>query len=700
MEALADLLSLIVQPCYDLTGNWWAAIALFTLIIKVVLMPMALWVQQNSIVMVKLMPALNRIKVRYFGDAEAIGERQSALFKERRYHPMLSLIPLAIQIVILFGLVDVIHRITDQGAPGTELLGLIPVEDGGLTWAWPIIAGLSAVALGFAQNRINPLQREQSRSEKNTTNGLSIALSFFLGMFVAAGMAFYWVCSNLMAILVQVLCNLIIDPRKQIDYDELAESRAELDGLNALSADRPKWYRRDMLSKREKADFKRFFATTGKHIVLYSVGSGLYNYVRGAIVWLLGHSNARIHYVTNDPNDQVFQLAEREPRLFPYFIGEKKAITLMMKMDADVVVTTLGDLDNFYIKRSYVRSDIEYVYMFHHMTSMDMTSTVGEYDHYDTLLCTGPHQLSEMRRIEGLRGLPAKRLVECGYDLLDRELADYAQNKEAINAGKDRPLILLAPSWQEDNLLDSCVDELLGGLLGKGYRIVVRPHPEFIKRYRARLDALLARYAHVPADELSFECDFSTHSSILAADVLVTDWSSVFCEFCFTTLRPAVFIDTTPKVRNPNWRDYGIDSTDISLRNRVGRSLKMDELDRFAATVADMLAQREQWRERIHGIREGFVFNLGSGGAAAGEYLLATMLEKQRLRKAKGTKGAKDTEGASDAEGALRADAAQGQSAEASCDAPAARVAEGANPQADPTPEAPADRKEAAHDRA
>ena len=80
MEALADLLSLIVQPCYDLTGNWWAAIALFTLIIKVVLMPMALWVQQNSIVMVKLMPALNRIKVRYFGDAEAIGERQSALF--------------------------------------------------------------------------------------------------------------------------------------------------------------------------------------------------------------------------------------------------------------------------------------------------------------------------------------------------------------------------------------------------------------------------------------------------------------------------------------------------------------------------------------------------------------------------------------------------------------------------------------------
>ena len=653
MEAFADLLSLIVQPCYDLTGNWWAAIALFTLIIKVVLMPMALWVQQNSIVMVKLMPALNCIKVRYFGDAEAIGERQSALFKERHYHPMLSLIPLAIQIIILFGLVDVIHRITDNGAPGTELLGLIPVEDGGLSWLWPVLAGLSAVALGFAQNRINPLQREQSRAEKNTTNGLSIALSLFLGMFVAAGMAFYWVCSNLMAILVQVACNLIIDPRKQIDYDELAASREELEGLNALSADRPKWYRRNMLAKREKADFKRFFRIGGKHLVFYSEGSGFYKYYRGAIEWLLAHSSIRIHYITNDPNDQVFQLAERQPRIFPYYIGEKRAITLMMKMDADVVVATLGDLDNYYIKRSYVRDDIEYVYMFHHMTSMNMTSTVGEYDHYDTLLCTGPHQVSEMRRIEELRGLAPKRLVECGYDLLDRELADYARNAEQINAGKDRPLILLAPSWQEDNLLDSCIDQLLDGLLGRGYRIVVRPHPEYIKRYRARLDALLARYADADPDELSFECDFSTHSSILAADVLVTDWSSVFCEFCFTTLRPAVFIDTKPKVRNPNWRDYGLDSTDISLRNRVGRSLDPHALDGFADVVAGMLASKGEWSDRIRGIRESFVFNPGSGGQAAGEYLLSAVLEKQRQRKERAGEGGAGTAAEDDATAAV-----------------------------------------------
>ena len=172
--------------------------------------------------------------MRYFGDAEAIGERQTALYKEKHYHPMLSLIPLAIQIIILFGLVDVIHGITDGGAPGTEFLGSVPVENGGLSWVMPVLAGLSAVIRGYAQNHLNPLQKEQTRLEKNTTNGLSIALSFFLGMFVAAGMAFYWICSNLLSILVQVACNIIIKPAKYIDYESLHASNEELETLNRL----------------------------------------------------------------------------------------------------------------------------------------------------------------------------------------------------------------------------------------------------------------------------------------------------------------------------------------------------------------------------------------------------------------------------------------------------------------------------------
>ena len=627
------MLQLIVQPCYELTGNWWVAIALFTVITKIILMPMALWVQWNSIKMVQIMPALNRLKVKHFGDRETIGEKQNELNKEKGYHPLLSLIPLAIQIIILFGLVDVVHSITDSGTPGTEFLGLVPFEDGGLSWIMPVLAGLSAVLLGFAQNRINPLQREQSRAEKNMTNGLSIGLSLVLGVFVAAGMAFYWICSNLSAIAVQALCNVIIKPKKYIDYEDLAASRVELDELNSLEADRKKkWYQKDPLAKREKADYKRFFNVVGKHIVFYSEGSGFYKYFRGAIEYLLANSSLVIHYVTNDPDDQVFEIAKKYPRILPYYIGEKRAITLMMKIDADVVVTTLEDLDTFYIKRSYVRKDIEYVFMFHHMMSCHLTPTKTAYDSYDTLLCVGPHQVAEVRRAEELYKLPAKKLVEAGYDLLDEEIANY-KSLEKQEGGKRT--VLIAPSWQEGNVLDLCFEGLMKGLLGKGLRVIVRPHPEYTKRFRPRWEALQTRYADVSEDELYFEKDFSSNETIWTSDVLITDWSSVACEFSFSTCKPCIFVDTPMKVGNPDWKSICPEPTDITLRNRVGVSFAPENVGEIGEVVERMLASQPEWAERIEQVRCETVSNIGHGGEAAGEYLLEAVLEKQVVRVSK-----------------------------------------------------------------
>ena len=666
MEAITNALMLLMRPCYTLTQNWWLAIALFTVLVKIILLPLSLWCQKNGIVMVQLMPELSRIKVKHFGDAEAIGEAQTKLHKQMHYHPLLSLVPLAVQILILFGLVDVVHYITDNGFAGTEFLGAQPTIDGGLSWIMPLLAGASAVIMGFAQNRINPLQREQSRAEKNMTNGLSIALSLLLGIFVAAGMCFYWICSNLTSIAVQALCNVIIKPRKYIDYDDLAQSKIELEQLENLGGPRRSWWNRDPQAAREKSDYKRFMSINGKHLVFYSEGSGFYKYFQGAIEYLLEHSTCPIHYVTNDPNDQVFSLAQTQPRLLPYYIGPKRAITLFMKMDADVVATTLEDLDSFYLKRSYVRQDIEYVFFFHHMLSTHLTPLAAAYDSYNTLLCVGPHQVAEVRRREQMANLPPKRLIECGYDLLDREIESYQQllernsessagqsshsgqrNDNAESSGRGQNVstesipsrvstILIAPSWQEDNLLDLCIDDMLKQLITPVRRVIVRPHPEYIKRFGPRWEALQKRWQDTSDEQLHFEGDFSSNESIYTSDVLITDWSSISCEFSFSTLKPCIFIDTPMKERNTTWRDWNMEPTDITLRNKIGVSFAPDALAGLAETVDSMIAHPDDWSERIKDIRDGFIFNLGHGGEIAGEYLLSAVLEKQEAREANG----------------------------------------------------------------
>lgn len=119
--------------------------------------------------------------------------------------------------------------------------------------------------------------------------------------------------------------------------------------------------------------------------------------------------------------------------------------------------------------------------------------------------------------------------------------------------------MLIAPSWQEGNILDTCIDDMLKSVLGRGMRVIVRPHPEYTKRYSARWNALLARWADVPESDLYFEHDFSSNKTVFTSDILVTDWSSIFCEFCFSTRKPAIFIDTPMKVGNPDWKELGIE---------------------------------------------------------------------------------------------------------------------------------------------
>ncbi len=386
-----------------------------------------------------------------------------------------------------------------------------------------------------------------------------------------------------------------------------------------------------------------------KHLVFYSERSGFYKYFAGTIAYLLEHGSGVIHYITNDPNDRIFDLAEQEPRIHPYYISEKKCITAFMKMDCDIFVSTLEDLDNYYLKRSRVRDDVEYVFTFHHMTSTHLTANPHAYDHNDTIFCVGPHQVAELRRAEELYGLPARNLVEVGYTLLDENIASYeamygkdaAKTESAEGEGdgtaaakaSELPAVLIGPSWQEDNLLDSCLDPMLESLGAQDLRTIVRPHPEYVKRYKARWNAIKERWAQrsdgaaaLAEGRLEFQDDFSRNDTVFTSDVLITDWSSIAYEFSFSTTKPCIFIDTPMKLGNPNWEEFGLPATDLTLREQIGVSLAPEDAHDVGAKAAELIAHANDWSQTIDTIRHESVFNLGHAAEVSGEYLLQDLL--------------------------------------------------------------------------
>lgn len=604
MTALGKFFSLILNWCNGLTGNFWWAIVVFTLITKIILLPVSILVQKNSIKMVKMYPEMNRIKAKYYGNKDKISEEQYHLYQREKYHPMLDLIPTILQLVILMGVVKAIPASSERS----------PLY-------MPVCAALSALVMCLAQNRSNVLQSEQSKANKWGTLTFSVALSLYLGLFVSAGVAFYWICSNLMATAQMYLLNICIAPQKYIDYKALEESREELAKMEKLSAS-AKHKRSSDLVKREKEDYRRFLNFEGKQIVFYAEKNGFYKYFRDVIEAILRKTDVIIHYISSDPQDEVFSLSSEQFRT--YYI-EEKLMVLMMRMDADIVVMTTPDLQKYYLKRSMVRDDVEYVYMDHAINSVNLTYQKGALDAFDTVFVPNALTAEEIRASEKRYGTKEKTLVSYGYALIDNMIRSYEAQEAPHHV---RPVILIAPSWQEQNIMDSAIDGILSGLLSGNYQVIVRPHPQYVRHEAARLEDLKEKYSSYSNFEL--QTDFSSNETVFNADVLVTDWSGIAYEYSFTTLKPCLFINTPMKIMNPDYQELGIEPFDVRIRDQIGIALELSELGDIAAVTERLLHEESFSKDRFRALREEYLYNIGHAANVGADYLIHRLIEKSK----------------------------------------------------------------------
>ena len=604
MEYLGRFFSILLNWCNGLTGNFWWAIVAFTLLTKILLLPVSVLVQKNSIKMVKMYPEMNRIKAKYFGNKDKISEEQYLLYKRENYHPMLDLIPTILQLVILMGVVKA-----------------IPASEERSPLYMPILAALSALVMCLAQNRSNVLQSEQSKANQWGTLVFSVALSLYLGLFVSKGVAFYWICSNLMATAQMYLLNACISPKKYIDYDALAQSRKELEKVEKMSAV-TKHKRPKELVRREKADYKRFLAFPNKQIVFYSEKNGFYKYFRDVIETIQRRTDIIIHYISSDPEDEIFSL---ESDSFHTYYIEEKLMVLMMRMDADIVVMTTPDLQKYYIKRSMVRDDVEYVYIDHGMNSVNLMLRKGALDAFDTVFCSNDSVLQEIRAQEKVYGLKPKTLVKYGYAMIDQMIRTYSDQPPVKN---EPPVILIAPSWQEDNIMDICIDGILRNLLPLQLQVIVRPHPQYVRHYPEKLDALRKNYRDFT--NFCLQEDFSSNQTVFNADILVTDWSGIAYEYAFTTLKPCLFINTPMKVMNPDYRDIGLEPFDLVIRNQIGIALQPKETDQIADAIERLLHEPVFSKESIANLRDKSLYNVGCAASVGADYLIRRLIEISR----------------------------------------------------------------------
>ena len=616
--ALTYPLGQILRLGYAITGSYGFAILFFALIAKAITFPLTLLAQKNSIRLIQLQPELEHIKRVHYGDKNRINEEQYELYKREHYSPASGLLPLLVQLVLLIGMVNVIYQPQNHIANLTTNdfifygidLSVRPSRNNLSAFVLlPLLSGLSSYTLCLIQNRINPAQRRMRFWGKWGMSIILIAFSLYFPIVMQAAVGLYWFYSNTLSIAVALLANAVYNPKKLVAA-ELLVPPPKISHEERL---RQKILRRQQ-AELENASIKRFYSSDNSDkLVFYSVIAGQYKYFSEIIDYLLANADIVVHYITNDFNDKL--LTQKRERLEVYYVSEKRAITFMLRLKAKMVVMTAPNLQQYHIKRSVVCPDIEYVFTYHHFTSL-MLLREGALDHYDTVFCVGKHQIEEIRRTEQRYGLPPKKIVKVGYGQIDKLLRMYSTMPQTEH---QIPQILIAPSWSERNILDNCLDEIIKNLV-ENYNLIVRPHPEYIRRFPEKWQNIMNKYN---MGNLSFDQDFLSNDSIYQSDILITDWSNIAYEFSYCTKKPTIYINTPMKVMNSEYHKLGIEPLDITLRNKLGVSVDNDKLNSLPIIIEDMRKNSEKYRTSIESTVTEYLFYPGRSGEAAGKYIMS-----------------------------------------------------------------------------
>ncbi len=200
---------------FNVTGNYGIAILAMTVILKLILFPLANKSYRSMSHMKDAQPKIKAMQERYKDDKQRLQQEMMALYKKEKINPMAGCLPMIPQIFIFFALyktlyvtIEMRHQpffgwITDLSAKDTltpvNLFGLIPWDPPAMIaiGVLPILMGITM----WLQQKLNP-QTSMDPTQQKVMSFLPIIFTFIMAGF-SSGLVLYWTWNNLLSVLQQ-----------------------------------------------------------------------------------------------------------------------------------------------------------------------------------------------------------------------------------------------------------------------------------------------------------------------------------------------------------------------------------------------------------------------------------------------------------------------------------------------------------------
>lgn len=128
---IGDLLRWILELIYRVIPNYGWAVIVFTLLIRILLLPFDIKSKRSMKRTAAIQPQLDALNKKYANDREKLAQKQQELYRREKINPLSGCLPMLLSMLILFPMFYVMREISDEEII-TQVLSIKEALDSGV----------------------------------------------------------------------------------------------------------------------------------------------------------------------------------------------------------------------------------------------------------------------------------------------------------------------------------------------------------------------------------------------------------------------------------------------------------------------------------------------------------------------------------------------------------------------------------------
>ncbi|MBK5244048.1 MAG: membrane protein insertase YidC [Eubacteriaceae bacterium] len=235
MNFLYQTFGWVLLQIYNIIGYYGWSIIIFTLLVKVILLPLNIKQTKSMKDMQRLQPEIQKLSKKYKNNKEKLNEETLKLYKTFKVNPAGGCLPLLLQFPILIGLYGTLRSpdlwVFPNGVINSIDMSFLWIPNLGTPdhlYILPILAALfTFITQKFTMSATvtNP-DDPNAKTQKIMLYAMPIMIGY-ISISMPAGVALYWVVQNVFTFFQQLIMLRMPEPDYSIDEAERRVAEAE-----------------------------------------------------------------------------------------------------------------------------------------------------------------------------------------------------------------------------------------------------------------------------------------------------------------------------------------------------------------------------------------------------------------------------------------------------------------------------------------